>query len=195
MTNPRPPIVAAISAKRAKYLFPLLILFGWASTSALAQTTAPPIPSSVATTIEQVVPDVQRDRVFGLLTGEPSLLNGTYGADGVGELVGSQAEIIQLGDRNTTLLQQFGGQNVASLRLLGDDNVITATQLNGYNTLDLLIDGSGNDIPVLQNNLFGRGNDLTLSLIGFDNVALPVPITQVGALGQPIEITVRRAGN
>jgi hypothetical protein len=113
----------------------------------------------------------------------------------VGELVGSQAEIIQLGDRNTTLLQQFGGQNVASLRLLGDDNVITATQLNGYNTLDLLVDGSGNDIPVLQNNLFGRGNDLTLSLIGFDNVALPVPITQVGALGQPIEITVRRAGN
>ena len=184
-----------------RHLLALCALLLWAGPAALAQDagspSADPVPTTVSTTIEQVVPNVGGVRVLDVLGIGRGSFEGRSLTDALdlGGIDGNVAQILQEGDGNTTLLQQFGGQNVASLRLLGDDNVITATQLNGYNTLDLLVDGSGNDIPVLQNNLFGRGNDLTLSLIGFDNVALPVPITQVGALGQPIEITVRRAGN
>jgi hypothetical protein len=155
------------------------------------------LPSTVSSTIEQVAPNVGARRVLGVLVDpHPSFYQTPFpDAFSSSSLHGNVAEITQRGDGNLTLLQQYGRPNVASIRLNGDDNVIDAVQLNGNNTLNLSLQGSRNEIPVRQLNLLGRGNNLTFSLIGVNDVRLPFPITQVGALGRPIEITVRRVGN
>lgn len=204
-----------------RLLLVLCLLLSWGSFTAFAQAieNGQAVPSPISTTVDQVwqggdalfVVDAVTQRETSRLGTDP-LLNQFDGG-----ISGNAAQISQLGDRNVTILQQYGDQNAASIQLagngnladatqdglgnalglsvLGDDNVVTASQLNGNNALSLTLEGRGNDIPVRQDNQFGRGNDLTLTLIGLEEVRLPFPITQVGVLGQPIEITVRRAGN
>jgi hypothetical protein len=181
-----------------RFLLALCLLLGWGFSAALAQNTANtgPVPSAVSATIEQVAPNVGVQRVLGAISAGPFAFEPPFpNALSPSSLGGNVAEIVQVGNGNTTLLRQYGGQNAASIRLDGDNNVVDATQLNGNNALSLTLEGSNNEIPVFQTNRFGRGNDLTLTLLGVDNVRLPFPITQIGALGRPIEITVRRAGN
>lgn len=169
----------------------ILALLGWGYTTALGQSADPPVPASVSTTIEQVAPDGRSDRVLGVLTGGSAALQTLQGLGGEAAMAGSRAEILQQGDGNATLLRQYGPNNAASIRLVGDHNTVDAAQVYGDNALGLFIEGSGNTIPVRQYNLLGRGNQLSLTLIGVNGVDLPVPITQVGG-GIPVDITVRR---
>jgi hypothetical protein len=158
---------------------------------AFAQNASQTVPSSVSSTIEQVVPNANPR--FVLVSREQSL----FGSDpflqqfGVpGALSGNAASIVQEGDGNVTLLRQYGGLNVASIQLDGDDNVVDARQLYGNNALGLSIQGDGNTIPVRQYNLLGRGNELSLELVGVSGLDLPAPITQIGG-GIPIHIQIR----
>jgi len=155
------------------------------------RTSANEIPTSISTTLEQVAPRLSAQQVAESVTGIPQVALHPRLGGGFPAGDGNVAALRQVGDANWVALQQYGGNNRASIYLEGDNNRIDARQLLGRNTLDLRIQGSGNDIPVRQINLLGRGNDLSLSLIGIDNVQLPFPITQIGG-GIPIEVTIRR---
>ena len=172
-----------------KYLLVVLAFLGWGIVPTLAQPSPDPVPTSITTTIEQVVPTMQSNRVLDVLSGSWMPYEGdALMQDG---MRGSQVYITQWGNDNATFLQQYGAQNAASIQLEGNDNVVDAAQWYGNNVLGLVIQGSGNTIPVRQYNVLGRGNDLSLELLGVDGLNLPVPITQIGG-GIPVHVQIRR---
>jgi hypothetical protein len=190
-----------MKSKSMKVLVTLVVLLSFAYTSSWSQD----VPSPVATTIEQVSDVDPRfvvetiDRKNSFLAMDPFL--NQFGAIHAG----NAAQIVQRGDENITILEQYGGiGNVASISLFGQDNEVTATQNGSNNRLGLAVDGSSNIVPVTQ---IGTGHELSLEITGNDVMldkqvyyledgatlnSLPRGIVQEGTGSIPLYIRIDR---